>query len=232
MSMKKNLLFYILALLMLSCQNSSVENSSEGNANELASSSSSSFEKLTFDKSVVKNLSNIEGELQYGFSWKDKAGVNQLLFTKDIKFVQSKGEEDGMGDIFGYLKAYHFTGENNNYKLIRMIQDGNSQGCSSPPFGLDFDFYEKSISITDLDNNGYGEVIFMYYVLCASELSPVPTKLMLLENGEKYAIRGDSYIADFNIGGEKNMDASIRKLDTKIQDFVNQTWEQFCKTKP
>ena len=177
-------------------------------------------------------MPNIEGDFLYGFSWKDRAGVNQLLFTKAVKFVQMKGEEQGIGDDFGYLKVYHYAGENDNYKLIRMVQDGNSQGCSNPPFAIDIDFYEKSISITDLDDNGYAEVIFMYYILCASEISPVPTKLMLLENGAKYAIRGDSYIGEINSGGEKNMDASFKNLNPKIQDLANQTWEKFCKTKP
>jgi hypothetical protein len=225
--MRKNLLFFVLAILMFSCQNSNKENSLNENGGD-----SQTFQMLTFSKDVLKKLSNIEGDFLYGFSWIDKAGVNQLLFTKAVKFVQMRGEEQGIGDEFGYLKAYHFAGENDNYKLIRMIQDGNSQGCSSPPFAIDLDFYEKSISITDLDENGYAEVVFMYYILCASEICPVPTKLMLLENGEKHAIRGDSYIAEINIGGEKNTDASFKKLNPKIQDLANQTWEKFCKTKP
>lgn len=230
--MKKNeflLLLITFILIIYSCKNNENNKNSEiGTENKKPDS----LEILNFDPSVIKKLPNIEGDLKYGYSWKDKNGLNQLVFTRATKFVQWKNEEEGMGDTYVYLKVYHFIEKEGNYSLLRMIQDGNEKGCSNPPFALECDFYKESISITDLDKDNYAEVTFMYCILCASELTPIPTKLMLLENGEKYAIRGTSYIPDFQVGGDKNIDESIKTLDQKIQDHVDITWEKFCKTNP
>ncbi|MBN2663652.1 MAG: hypothetical protein JXR68_08370 [Bacteroidales bacterium] len=189
------------------------------------------FEMMQFDPSIVSKLSGIQGNLLYGYKWKDKAGINLLIFTRATKF-EDWNEPDcaGCGDNYVMLKAYHFAGTEDNYSLVRVVQDGNQDGCGDPPFALECDFYDKSISITDLDNDGYAEATFMYYILCASELTPVPTKLMMLENGEKYAIRGDSYIPDFQKGGEKNID--FAGAGNSLLDFASQTWDKFCTPKP
>ncbi len=188
------------------------------------------LEMLKFDPSIVNKLSGIEGDLLYGYKWKDKAGLNLLIFTREEKFVPwPDAEYDDMGDNFVYLKAYHFSGTDDSYSLVRLVQDGETEGCGSPPFALECDFFEKSISITDLNKNGYAEATFMYYNLCSSELSPIPTKLMMLENGEKYAIRGNSYIVEFDMGGEKNID--FGDADKELLDYASQTWDKFCTTK-
>lgn len=189
------------------------------------------FEMLQFDPTVVSKLSGVEGDLLYGYKWKDKAGLNLLVFTRATGF-ESWNDPDcnGCGDQYVYLKVYHFAGTEDSYSLVRLIQDGNQDGCGDPPFGLECDFYDQSISITDLDKDGYAEATFMYHILCASELTPVPTKLMMIENGEKYAIRGDSYIPDFQMGGEKNID--FGDDNNELLQFASQTWDKFCKPNP
>ncbi len=97
-------------------------------------------------------------------------------------------------------------------------------------FGLENEFYKNSISITDLNENGYAEITFMYFMLCASELTPVPTKLIMLENNEKYAIRGDSYIYEYQMGGEKNLD--LGDADQILKDYASETWDKFCTPMP
>jgi len=185
---------------------------------------------LTFDKSVLNKLNNIKGDFLYGYKWQDKMGVNLLIFTTQNNFAKWKDAEyDDMGDNYRYLKAYHFAGTETNYSLVRLVQDG-AEPCSSPPFGLENEFYKNSISITDLNNNGYAEITFMYYMLCASELTPVPTKLMLLENGKKYAIRGNSYIPDYNMGGDKKLD--FAGADRVLKEYAGETWDKFCTPKP
>ena len=51
-------------------------------------------------------------------------------------------------------------------------------------------FLTSSITVTDLDNDGIGEVAFVYFVDCVSDVSPYSAKLMLIEKGQKYPIRG------------------------------------------
>ena len=197
----------------------------------LYSNSRSEFKMMKFDSSIVKKLQNVEGDLQYGYSWRDKGGINHLLFTRAAKFVQWEGEEKGMGDNYAVLRVYHFAGADGNFKLVRMVEDGNKEGCSNPPFALEAGFIKGSITVTDLDKNGYGEVTFIYTILCASELEPVPSRLVVMEKGEIYSISGTSYLAEFNAGGEKSTDDAFKNLDKKIQNHADKTWDRFVKPK-
>jgi hypothetical protein len=47
--------------------------------------------------------------------------------------------------------------------------------------------------VTDLDHDGVGEVTFAYLLNCAGDVSPARLKLLVLEDGAKYIIRGSSY---------------------------------------
>lgn len=237
----KNLKFitplFIVAMFLFACGGENTENNNTENENQNetttneTSSNSKSFEMLNFDSGIMSEISEIEGDLLYGYKWKDKAGINNLIFTKAEKFVKdSDPEYQDFGDQYVYLKAYHYTGDAGNYKQVRMIQDWNQEPCSTPPFALDGDFIKESITFTDLNENGFAEATFMYSILCASEISPVPTKLMMLENGEKYAIRGNSYIREFDTGGEKNID--FGKADQKLVEHASQLWDKYCTPNP
>ena len=240
--MKKISFFLIvITLFIFACGNET--NNDEGNNNtneeivednnieEDNKAEESKIEILDFDKAILDNLSGIKGDFIYGYKWKDKMGLNELIFTTEDKFIDWKDPDcKGCGEAYIYLKAYHFTGEEDGYSLVRMIQDGAAKGCSNPPFGLENEFYENSISITDLNDNGYAEITFMYFMLCASGLTPVPTKLIMLENNEKYAIRGNSYIMEAKIGGEKNLD--LGNADKVLKDYASKTWDKFCKPNP
>ncbi|MBN2891710.1 MAG: hypothetical protein JXL97_07575 [Bacteroidales bacterium] len=239
--MKRILLVMLVfaSMILFSCKNESAndENNSSDNNTEVTDNNgktnepSVEIEMLEFDPSIVNKLSGIKGALQYGYKWKDKAGYNLLIFTRATAFKQwEDADYDGMGDNFVYLKVYHFSGTEESYSLVRLVQDGETEGCGDPPFAIDCDFYDKSISITDLDKDGYAEATFMYYILCASEITPVPTKLIMIENGEKYAIRGDSYLMEIKMGGEKDID--FGNAPDQLLDFASQTWDKFCASKP
>lgn len=229
--MKKLSIILLSVLLVLSaCKNEdNTSDETTGENNTEVSSETVSLEILQFDKSIINKLDGIEGDFLYGYKWKDKMGFNQLIFTTEDKFVEWEDNEYGMGDNYTLLKVYHFAGTEDNYSLVRLVQDGATK-CPSEPFSLENEFYEKSISITDLNENGYAEITFMYWMLCASELTPVPTKLIMLENNEKFAIRGDSYIPDFKMGGEKNLD--LGNADQVLKDYASKTWDKFCTPNP
>ncbi len=230
----KKLFFIILSVFIIlsACKNGDKnDNDAENDSLNISQSNSNgNLEMLTFDKSVLNELDDVKGDFLYGYKWKDKMGLNQLIFTVQNKFVEWKDAEyDDMGDNYRYLRVYHFAGTKNDYSLIREIKDG-FDACGSPPFALENEFYKNSISITDLNKNGYAEITFMYYLLCASELTPVTTKLMMLENGEKYAIRGNSYIPEYEMGGEKNL--SLKGADQVLKDYASDIWNKFCTPNP
>ncbi|MEA3451701.1 MAG: hypothetical protein U9Q83_07335, partial [Bacteroidota bacterium] len=226
--MKKLLVILLTVLVAFSaCKNNG--DSDNDNQNDSTAVNDGSLKMLTFDKSVMDKLDNVKGDLVFGYKWEDKMGINVLVFTTQEKFSQMRygGPQDGHYTKF--MKAYHFAGTEHHYSLIRMIQDGDD-ACQCPPNDLENEFYEKSISITDLNEDGFAEITFMYYMLCAEEVIPVPTKLMMLENGEKYAIRGDSYLNNYKIGGAKFGD--MKGADQVLIDYANETWDKFCTPNP
>jgi len=214
--MKKTLIFSLIFLMVLtifSCKN---EKAVE-------------IQKSNFDISLLNKLGNIQGNYLFGYTWNDEGGTNHLIFTKSVKFVQYINEEPGMGDDFATLNAYHFAGKDDKYILLQHISDGNEHGCSNPPFLLDADFHKESVTLSDIDKDGFVEICFMYKILCASEIAPVPTKLVFLHKNVKYQITGTSYIAEFKDGSQKINDDSFARLPVDMQNHANQIWDKFCK---
>jgi hypothetical protein len=54
-------------------------------------------------------------------------------------------------------------------------------------------FRPGSLGVTDLDHDGVGEVTFAYLLRCAGDVSAARLKLLVLEDGAKYIVRGFSY---------------------------------------
>lgn len=169
-------------------------------------------------KIIVKELekSTIDtSSLEYGGGiihqkfWQDSNGENIVLLTK-------KDRE---------LFVYHYAMDAGEKKLIRKIYDFAEENC---PFDLIAEFIEESISVTDLDTDGLGEITFAYKVDCISDVSPVNLKLLILENGEKYIIRGGTTVDVGNeiIKGEKNIDPSFEKAPASFLKHANKVWEQ------
>ena len=91
---------------------------------------------------------------------------------------------------------------------------------------------EGSLSLTDLNNDNYGEICFVYYLGCTNEYYHDGIKLMFLENGEKYAIRGTTnlvggMISDNPIPGETNVDGTFKNAPDEFLTFANGVWAKF-----
>ena len=241
MLMKKNqiLMILVFAVSISACNDAGKSNQGNKKAQEPVTEAKQKvapFKELNFDKAVLKKLKDVEGNFLYGKRWQDANGDNVLIFT--LKEVFKKWDdpdaEDDMGEFTRYLKTYHYCSKDEKeYKLLRLIQDFNQNPCSSPPFLLEGDFYKESISITDLDKNNYGEATFMYYFNCASEINPRTVKLMLIENGEKYAIRGNEYIKPYYPdSGKKEFGKEFSTAPKQFRDHASKIWEKYCKSNP
>lgn len=224
---------------VFSCNNTKKESASNDDAKNQKSPVKSEeikhFKTLVFKKSVLEKLNDVKGDFLYGYRWQDTNGDNVLVFTVKEVFKKWKDAEGpDMGDYTRYLKVYHFKSKDEKkYELVRLIQDFNQNPCSSPPFLLEGDFYKESIEITDLDGDNYGEVVFMYYFNCASEINPRTVKLMFIENGDKYAIRGDEYIKQFYPkSGKKEFGKEFNNAPKEFSSHASKVWEKFCKSNP
>jgi len=209
----------------------STENSNNILANQ-QTTDQQKFEELIFNKKYLTTeeqiliSEKIKGVFVDGKKWRDANGENLALFSEQTIYTKVP-EAEGESLLSIELHAYHFALENNNYKLIREVKDFEKD-CF---FDNRARFIEESFIVSDLDGNNYGELFFMYRLGCSSDLSPDPIKLMMLENGEKYAIRGTTlvYIApnEPEIGGEKQIDPEFSKKNRLHSQKANEIWEAF-----
>ncbi|MBN1638356.1 MAG: hypothetical protein JW866_05280 [Ignavibacteriales bacterium] len=176
---------------------------------------------------------NYTGNALEILKWTDNSGQNTLILsiTKEITKRDSYGEEYFEKELY----IYHYIKESNGKtKLSRKITD-NIRDC---PFDITLEFIKNSLTITDLDKNGYSEICVLYKLCCRSDVSPSDMKLMMLEKGNKYALRGtmlvdiipqpelQEYIDEYGWGKYK-VDPAFNSANSKLLKFAKQQWEKF-----
>ncbi|MTB52683.1 M949_RS01915 family surface polysaccharide biosynthesis protein [Lewinella sp. W8] len=151
---------------------------------------------------------NHDGEIVLQKAWEDSNGENIVLFTK--------GEEE--------LFVYHYAVAGSQAKLLRRVYDAE-KSCE---FDLFLSFIESSISVTDLDENNLGEITFAYRKACISDVSPKELKLLTLENGNKYIIRGTTTLEapGMRVDGSKTVDASFNEAPASFLTHAESIWEK------
>ncbi len=164
-----------------------------------------------------------KGEIVALKTWEDLNGYN--YFVVSIVNEEITGSQDEPTALNKEIHGYHYIATEGGAELIREIKDFELD-CI---FDNRLNFYERYFSITDLDNDNYGEICFLYSLGCTSDLSPDGVKLMLLENGDKYAIRGNTYVDYGNevVGGEKNIDGNLKSGPKEFLDYASLQWDSY-----
>ena len=89
---------------------------------------------------------------------------------------------------------------------------------------------DASLSVTDLDGDGMGELTFGYKLACVSDVSPVDMKLLMLENGDKYILRGTDRIPKMGsepaMGGSYKVDPSFQNAPPAFLPHAKAVWER------
>ena len=165
------------------------------------------LDKPGYDLSKLK----YDGKIINQKVWEDSNGENIVLFTKNKE------------ELF----VYHYSITGDNAKLLRRVYDFEKD-CE---YDLFIDFIENSIGVTDLDKNNLGEITFAYQKACISDVSPKELKLLMLENGNKYIIRGTTSIDKPGIQttGSKKVDASFDKAPAGFLMHADKIWSKVEK---
>lgn len=160
---------------------------------------------------------NIAGvEILKSVQFRDKNGLNYVIAT-----LEENTKDDYTSRTL--LVEHFLESPTKELKLLRQITDFEPDCPVDNQLGMIHD----SFLISDLDNNEYGEIIFMYKTGCKGDVSQSGLKLMVLENGNKAAIRGKTIIKEFNTPREKTPDAAFKQLPKVIQDKANALWGKF-----
>lgn len=86
------------------------------------------------------------------------------------------------------LTADHLVLAGGSRRLLRHVQDGVA-ACG---FDVTAAFVPGSLQVADRTADGLGEVTFAYLTACRSDVSPSALKLLVLQNGAKYILRGET----------------------------------------
>ena len=225
------ILYYLLfVFLLIACASEENENSedqppmSEDEARALEEGNM--IETFT---TPMAELSGMGNQFITGRKWRDANGENVLIFSFS---EEPEVDIDGEEGLSRSLYAEHFVKKQgaSSFSILRKVQD-SEKGCS-----LDNMLYlnDHSIRITDLDNDKLKEISFIYTFGCISDYSPYPMKLIMLENGEEYAIKGAIRLKTelaTNGNGEiaksesKHFDESFKNAPSAFKRYASELWD-------
>ncbi len=186
-----------------------------------------------FKNSTLKldsiGFGEIPKEIEYrgivveALKWADSSGTNILLLTQTggFNFKDTTGEINAKAEINAYL----FTKKKSEKTYSRLWKLYDLVVC----FGVDMyaGFYQRGLTITDIDKDGFAEITFIYKLSCRGDVSPATQKLILYEKTDKYAMRGETLIRAGNPKiNNKNNFTPDDKLKTKTDffEFAKKRW--------
>jgi hypothetical protein len=163
----------------------------------------------------------VKGSPKSGLSWKDNNGDNYVVFS----VTEKKDIKSGATSV--YLYADHYAIKAGKAKLLRSVKD-MTEKCEFDNMAA---FIPESFAVTDVDKDNLGEVSFAYTLDCVSDVSPITLKVLLIENKDKYIIRGQTEVnpGDGVIGGKKEPDAALKKASKELQAQADAIWQKVVR---
>lgn len=179
---------------------------------------------LSYETGILPDDIKYAGKIVAGARWEDKKGSNLLVITETPEKEHSS--DSRTKELFGY----HYITNGSDTKLIWKINDF-IKDC---PVDITLQYINKSLSITDLDNDGTAEIAFLYRMSCKGDVSPDDMKLLMYEGESKYAIRGQMELTikgEGTYGGETKIDSSFHKAPKEFLDYAKERWSEFVSEK-
>jgi hypothetical protein len=170
------------------------------------------FEILRFDPQSLGADIRFEGNIVAGAAFRDRLGDNTVLLCRNA------GNTQGMSLI--RLRAYHYLRDAGGTRLLREVKDGD-QPCE---FSDVTGFASDSLRVGDQDADGTGEISFAYTVGCTNDPSPQAFKLLVLEGGEKYILRGQTRV--MGQGGSFAADPPLASWPAALSSFAQSEWQR------
>jgi hypothetical protein len=168
-----------------------------------------------------------KAKLLTGLHWRDGRGENWLLFSRR-QLRTRKGTATTDPEHAAYLYARLITRRGKAVRLVREVKD-RAERCE---FDLTAAFLPRSFGVTDLDRDGVGEVTFAYKLGCRSDVSPITLKLLVLEEGAKYILRGSTSVrvsATERMGGRHRVDRAFKRAPRPFLKHARRVWAAIAR---
>lgn len=162
------------------------------------------------------------GQLKNAVTWKDKLGENFVLTCETGEFKTKNSENDGRDSE---IYAYHYIRSKDvlkqNWKIYDFIKD-----C---PLDIEASFLKNTLTITDLNKDGIGEIWIMYKTACHGDISPSEMKIIMYQDKLKSAMRGENRIKVSDkeyYGGSYTFDKAFNEAPNYYREFAKKLWNQ------
>lgn len=160
-----------------------------------------------------------DGAWSRTLSFTDKAGEHVVKFELTAPKSKKKGEDFEQRSRL--LNVIHTVKGKEVWRAKDFVEQ-----CD---FDLTLEFIDGSIEVTDLDDDGEGEISFLYQLACRSDVSPLTMKMLMYEGTTKYALRGDSRVkvsdTEF-MGGQFKADPAFDKAPKAFLPFAQAKWKR------
>lgn len=192
-------------------------------ADDLAAAPPSSTAPAMIETSPVARERLPEGVVVHGdklaraLTFHDKRGAHFLVLSSSEDHGASRG-----GQIFVDDWVIDARGKPHSRLPVRDMVDECEMG------GLSVRFHDDATAVTDLDHDGLAEVTFAYEVACRSDVSPATYKLLVLEDGTKYILRGTTRVdpsGDGSVaGGSFTPDPAAARWPAAFLEHAKRRW--------
>lgn len=159
----------------------------------------------------VKASGSLDNAVYFG----DKNGLNYVLFS-------SKGHK---GDSMYLFLDHWVVPPGGKAKLLRTVKE-LLEPCDGD---MDLAAHNDAFGVTDLDHDGKAEITFGYETTCRSDVSSATYKLLLLEDGAKYILRGTTRIETNGYagqGGDYTADPAQSKWPKRFFEHATALWDK------
>jgi hypothetical protein len=184
-----------------------------------AQTSGNGLRNISYEPGRLPASVKYGGRVVAGATWEDNNGRNLLIITETEEVKQK--EDFRMKELF----AYQFIVNGEETRLLWRLND-LVKDC---PVDITLNFIPKSLTITDLDNNGIAENTLIYKMSCKGDVSPDDMKLIMHEAETKYAIRGMMLLEtpEGKFGNDMKVDPSFDKAPKEFLPYAKDEWEKF-----
>lgn len=196
-----------------------------GNTSVNSGASFSGFDSTSVKAVAAAEIRQMpfEGELIQALSWMDKAGRNTLIFSG--KPAYPLDADMRKAEFFAYAYA---AGEEDSTALLWQIAESvDSCYCDCA-----VELTERSVILRDLDQDGYAEASFMYFLNDLCDASPMSTKLIVASRNQTFFLEG--YTRRFLAPGESffqkiSTSENFDQASPPLREFARLHWESYLQ---
>jgi hypothetical protein len=131
------------------------------------------------------------GTITAAYTFTDKNGANYVVFSATSSTKQTQYAPSFTNWLYVEDWVVPAKGAPRNLLPVRDFVADCVMGDATAKF------HDDAFTVTDLDHDGIAEITFGYELAnCRSDVRPATYKLLLIANGAKYILRGETHIKE------------------------------------